>query len=226
MAKAKQLPQEAEEMQGVETYALLTAEGIYKNYNLTFTKDEIRTHIHADQSFYKNILGLPARHLYNQILITHCKELEDFCQEDFIELKLYQLRKLEQQQAQPPSATNQSNVDDTVNKIEPDIHRHAEDLLNYERQASDERHRIREINTYYIEEWQSTQQRNAENITQTLREQGLDLDDDFTMRLYERLNHSAVAINLSDEICKRFKIKGDPDQVQKAVIATLIEGEV
>ncbi len=220
MAKQKQVPQVVEDMQGIETYALLTAEGIYKMFNLALGKDEIRTHLQADQSFYKNVLNLPARYLYNQILITHCKELEDLCQEDFIELKLYQIHKQEQQQNDMPS-----NLGDYINKIEPDIHRHAEDLVSYELQASDNRQRIRDINTQYIAEWQSTQQQNAQNITQTLREQGLELNDDFTQRLYNRLNHSAAAITLSAEICKRFKIKGDPNPVQKAVITTLLEGE-
>lgn len=205
----------------VDTYKQLIADGIYKSFNLSLSSKDIEAQLQADQSFYKELLSVPARHLYNQILIDHCRELEDIFYDELTEVKMQQIQKREQN----PDVASGSLIDQHLSQIEPKVKQYAEELTALENQHKNDSAKVRELNNQFINEWQQLQKDNARNISKALRDQGVALADDFEDRLYNRLDQLAADVDFSEETRKRFKIKADASPVKKAVIATLLEGE-
>lgn len=222
--KAKQVPSPSpdsskKKQRWMSTYGLMTAESMLKRYEVSFSPKDLIAQASDPKSFYHWMLKLPVLNAYNDIVRNQVRSRQSAAQALMIDY-IYSDKLPEDQESaaglemrQQIESKRQALVD-----------------LGNELNALDERHWasfavIDDFVLDQLEQWQSVNQKKAEEICQVLRGDGVDLPDDFAERLYQLLDKQAIGCELTEQQLQRYKLTEQPSPALRAVLSLLHEND-
>ena len=203
----------------LSTYLSITAQNILKKYGVKLTRLELQDQLFSKGSLYREILRLIAPTLYNQMLIEQNDEIDYYCQKELTDIAFanqVELAKSDGARSLSPEQTAQ------LQTLQYQQETQSSKLTELKAKQAENNHKLDQLISQELKKWDLLNEDCAKKISQTLRDQGVDISDDFEARLSARLKQSAES-DLSEATMKALKLKGTIHPINKAVITTLLE---
>lgn len=204
----------------IDTYTLLTAEGILNQLQVSLTNKDLTNILNHDDAFLKKIMFPFCEYIVNQQIMDYCENLEDFDNTEIQNITIAYRKYLKQNQIEESSDDPLFGQISTINAYLNSLKSTRQDLAeNLKRVANDLKEKLKQ----HLVGWQQLQADYAAQLTSALIAEGYKLPENFQQKLIENLNYQAFEISEpSKEILQRLGIKDRaPTLIESAIINAL-----
>lgn len=212
---------EASQQEIPSTYLTVTTENLLRSWGIELSNEEIQKQAEANDTFYRQIMRVPAKHLYNNILLTQTADLQHYCQEELVNLIFANYTvSVENPES---GGTFQEESQAELDSLQEQFEEQAESLQILKEEHNEITENINTLAKKQLDEWRQLQTENAAEITRLFREEGVELSNEFQARLQKKLEQNAAEVDIPKDVLKSLKIKTEPDMLTKSIISTLLE---